>query len=112
MMPLYRVPSVMLSRLSFLGDVRCVDVRRDRSSRVVGRNPMTVTSAGDVSHPFFILKIPAHRLAESGFKGFFRLPTQFPFDLASIDRIAAIMARPVLHVRNEIAARASRPGRH
>ena len=44
------------------------------------------------------MQIPFHRLADSGHKRFLRQPAQLPADLACIDGIAPIMARPVGHI--------------
>ncbi len=45
-------------------------------------------------------EVPLHGLADPGLEGLGGLPPKFTLDLAGVDGIAAVVARPVLHVRD------------
>ncbi|MNY59372.1 hypothetical protein D3C86_1958110 [compost metagenome] len=44
-----------------------------------------------------------HRLSDAGLECFHRLPIQLTLDFPGIDGVAAVMARAVLNVRNQVA---------
>src|ERR1700721_3959560 len=81
------------------------------SNRVLRRNPLPVTSARHILRPLLVLKIPANGFANSGFKCFFRPPTQFALNLPRIHGIAPVVSRTVLHERDQFSSRRPRPRR-
>ena len=60
--------------------------------------PLTAVVPAYCVTPRLIRQIPFHCASHTGLEGLFRLPLQFPANLAGIDRIALVMAGPV---RNE-----------
>src|SRR6266567_4262241 len=104
-MPLYRVPSVMIPSIII---ARC----RTSLTGIMRRNPLPVGATGHIAYPRFIIKIPAHCLAKAAFQCCLRLPTQFALDLASVHGVAAIMSRPVLHKRDQLTMRTCCGRRH
>src|SRR6267142_1809392 len=53
-------------------------------------------------HPFLVLDIPPHRLANPFLELVRRRPAEFLLNLARVDRVAAVVARAVLHERNQL----------
>ena len=48
-----------------------------------------------VGHPLGVVQIPLNGFADAGFERFGRLPTQFGFELAGVDGVAAVVTRAV-----------------
>ena len=57
-----------------------------------------------MGEPFLILEVPFNRLLNSDLKGGVRLPAELPLRLVRGDRVAAVVALPVLDVRDQVAA--------
>src|SRR4051794_2717569 len=72
---------------------------------IVCCNPLAVAPAGYIANPPIILQIPANCFSQAAVQGLFRLPSQFAFDLTGVDRISAIVPRPILHEINQLTAR-------
>src|SRR5438552_1831836 len=69
---------------------------------------MLVLLAGHRLKPCTIVEIPAYCSMEPGFEGLRRRPSELAADFRRVDRVTAIVARPVvdeLHQRNVIATR-------
>src|SRR5579862_316022 len=90
------------SELCVRGVINC---RSANLRRIVRGYPLAIVAASHVFHPRLVLKIPAHRLANSGFKSFTWPPAKLPFDLARVHRITAIVTRTVFYKSNQFAAR-------
>ena len=61
-------------------------------------DPVLIGTAGHILDPALIIEVPLHRLADTRLEGFSRLPAEFALDLGSVNGIATIMARTVLHI--------------
>src|SRR5260221_649357 len=72
------------------------------SATVVPTYPLPVGTTGHAFDPGRIVQVPPHRLAEATLKCLLWSPAEFPLDLARIDRVASVVAGPVLHERDEI----------
>ena len=68
---------------------------------VVLPDPVAIAARLHVRHPFWMIEVPLDRLANGGIERLCGAPTQFTLDLACIDRVAAIMARPIGYVGDE-----------
>ena len=53
--------------------------------------------------PFAVFQVPLDGLADAGFEGFLRDPTQFAFDFAGINGVAKIVAGAILYVGDQVA---------
>src|SRR6266446_5224714 len=71
--------------------------RRDSRRRVMRFNPLPIAPTGHFADPLFVLQVPLHGLANSGFKCFQRTPAEFPLNLARVHGVTPVVARPVLH---------------
>src|SRR5258705_8030619 len=71
--------------------------------RVVGSpfvlegDPVAVRACGDIADPILIVQIPADRLAQARVETLARRPAEVAPDLAGVDRVAPVVARPILH---------------
>ncbi len=54
-----------------------------------------VSAALHIGHPLWVSKVPFGGFADAGVKGLGRLPAEFRFELARINRIAAVMAASI-----------------
>src|SRR5207302_3532103 len=52
--------------------------------------------------PCLVIEVPAHGLANAGGEGLPRRPAELALDLGGIDRIAPVVAEPVLHEGDEV----------
>src|SRR5258706_2932123 len=62
---------------------------------IVLLDPFSVFAADYAPHPFGIVQIPAHGLADAGLESLSGLPAEFLAAFRCIDRIASIVSRPV-----------------
>jgi hypothetical protein len=69
-------------------------------SAVLLAHPLTVSTALHMGYLIGVGQVSLHRLANALVKGLCRLPAQFLFQLSCIDRITAVMARAVSHIRD------------
>src|SRR4051812_33840170 len=67
-----------------------------------------VLAARDVLAPLRVIQIPLDRAAQPALEALARRPAQLPLDLARIDRIPVIVARTVLHERDQAVMAACR----
>src|ERR1700733_11672081 len=79
-----------------------------RALRVVGLNPLAVFARSDLVDPFLIVEIPPHRLCQTGLERLGGVPAPRALQLAGVDRITAVVARTVCHIRDLVAVRAGR----
>jgi hypothetical protein len=57
-----------------------------------------------VRHPVAMAQVPLHRLADAGLERLGRAQALFALNLARIDSVAPVAARPILHVGDELGA--------
>ena len=60
-----------------------------------------VATAGNTVQPRGIIYIPGHCLTDCLTERQAGLPTKFVPDLTEVDRVAAVVARPIFHVGNQ-----------
>src|SRR5256885_15348267 len=53
---------------------------------VLAADPFAVGTGLHIGHPFGVVQVPLHGLADTGLEGLGRLPAQFAFELARVDR--------------------------
>src|SRR5580692_4129206 len=75
--------------------------RRSTTRTIIPSNPLPIFPADDLFNPTRIAKIPLHRLANTGMKGFPGRPSEFGLQLRAIDGISPIVARAVFHIGNQ-----------
>src|SRR5687768_2495821 len=63
-----------------------------------------VGAGGYIPQPFLVLQVPVNGFAQPLFKGHTGLPSQFPVYFAGVERIPAVVARPVLYIGNQLFA--------
>jgi hypothetical protein len=68
---------------------------------VLGLEVGAVGARGDALDPGAVVDVPLHRRLEAGFEGVLRRPAQLGADLGRVDRVAAIVARAILHVLDQ-----------
>lgn len=59
--------------------------------------------AHDLNSPRLVRQVPINSLADSRFKGVLRAPSKLAVYLRRVDRVAAVVARPVLNKGDETA---------
>src|SRR5947209_8627161 len=74
-------------------------------SRVVGFDPLSITSPGHLIHPLLTLEVPLDRLSNSTLKALSRFPPQFAFDLARINGVSAVVSGTIFHESNQLTMR-------
>src|SRR3954454_20354122 len=70
--------------------------------RVLLGDPVAVRTALDALHPVAVRQVPLHGLADAGLESLGGTPAQLALDLVRIDGVAAVVARPILHERDEL----------
>ena len=60
-----------------------------------------------MAYPLGMVQMPLHRFTDAGLKRFCRTPAQRFFDLAGVNGVAAVVARPVFHKADLLAVRAA-----
>jgi hypothetical protein len=68
-------------------------------------DPVAIAARRYVLHPVGIVEIPSDRLANAAFERFGRPPAKFSLDLAGIDRVASVVARPIGYEGDLVAIR-------
>ncbi len=71
------------------------------------RHPVFVSTALHIGHPIGVGQVPLDGFADTGLKGLGRLPAQFRFELARVNRVAAVVAWAVGHVADLLGVRLS-----
>src|SRR5262249_36139193 len=75
-------------------------LRRTGALTVVECDPVAICVAGDIRNPLLIFEVPTDRPAQAAGERFPRFPAKLAFNLARINPVAPVMARPVCHERN------------
>ena len=52
---------------------------------------------GDVHAPVPVVEVPLYGFPKAGIESFLWLPTEFAGDFSTVDGVAAVVARPILH---------------
>src|SRR5581483_4464846 len=63
-----------------------------------------IDAAANALPPIAIVEIPLHGLAQSGFHRLARTPAELAADLAGIDRVTQVVARPIGNELNQALA--------
>src|SRR6202008_4955026 len=106
MIPLYFVPSLIIH-----GSCAAFELSTNLNG-IMCRNPLAIAATCHILHPNIVLKIPAHRFANTALKCFLRLPSEFSFDLACVHRVAAVVSGPISDKRDQAAAPGFGGGSH
>jgi hypothetical protein len=77
---------------------------------VIFFNPGTIRPGFYIIDPGAMAEVPLNRFENTCLEGFSRLPAQFVFNLACIDRVAAVMARAIRNKRYKTAIRCAKLG--
>src|SRR5690606_30607926 len=79
----------------------------DPGLHAAGSNPQplhAVAAVEDALHPGLVVEVPVDRAREAALERFGLAPAEVLLDLRRIDRVAAIVARAVLHVGDQAFA--------
>src|SRR5262245_36611948 len=83
--------------------------RRPDLSAVLAGVELPVGAAAGLFHPRRVVLVPPHRLGQAALPRLRRPPAQLALDLARVDRVAAVVAGPVLHEADQGARLAQGP---